>query len=58
MNKVTKKTKTKTTGKDGITPKILKIAKQVTLKPSTQLLNKSIGISVFPEKLKEAQVEK
>jgi len=53
INKVNIK---KATGKDGISPKIKKIAKPAIVKPITDLINKSIKTSEFPEKLKEAQV--
>ena len=46
----------KATGKDGIFPKILKIAKPAIVKPITDLINKTIKTSEFPKKLKEAQV--
>jgi hypothetical protein len=36
--------------------KILKIAKPVIAKPISELVNKSISLGKFPEKLKEAQV--
>ena len=53
INKVNIK---KATGKDGISPKILKIAKPVIVKPITTLINKTIETAEFPEKLKEAAV--
>ena len=53
INKVNIK---KATGKDGISPKILKIAKLVIVKPITTLINKTIETAEFPEKLKEAAV--
>jgi hypothetical protein len=34
----------------------LKIAKPVIAKPISELINKSISLAKFPEKLKEAQV--
>jgi hypothetical protein len=40
----------------GISAKILKIAKPVFAKPISELINKSISLAKFPEKLKEAQV--
>ena len=46
----------KSTGRDGISAKILKIAKQVIAKPISELVNKSISLGKYPEKLKEAQV--
>ena len=46
----------KTTGKDGISVKILKIAKPIVSKPITMLINKTIENASFPNKLKEAQV--
>jgi hypothetical protein len=46
----------KATGRDGISAKILKIAKPVIAKPISELVNKSISLAKFPEKLKEAQV--
>jgi hypothetical protein len=46
----------KATGRDGISAKILKIAKLVIAKPISELVNKSISLGKFPEKLKEAQV--
>jgi hypothetical protein len=36
--------------------KILKIVKPVIAKPISELVNKSISLGKFPEKLKEAQV--
>ena len=42
----------KATGRDGISAKLLKPA---IIKPITNLINKSINISIFSEKLKEAQ---
>jgi hypothetical protein len=42
--------------KDGIFPKILKIAEPAIVKPITDLINKTIKTSEFPKKLKEAQV--
>ena len=46
----------KATGRDGISAKLLKFAKPAIVKPITNLINKSINNSIFPEKLKEAQV--
>ena len=46
----------KATGKDGLSVKILKLAKPAVVTPITKLINKSIEHSVFPDKLKEAQV--
>ena len=46
----------KATGRDGISAKIKKIAKPVIAKPISELVNKSISLAKFPEKLKEAQV--
>ena len=46
----------KATGRDGISTKILKIAKPVIAKPISELVNKSISLGKFPEKFKEAQV--
>ena len=46
----------KATGKDGISVKILKIAKPIVSKPITMLINKTIENASFPNKLKEAQV--
>jgi uracil phosphoribosyltransferase len=45
----------KATGKDGISVKILKIAKPIVSKPITMLINKTIENASFPNKLKEAQ---
>ena len=50
------KFKKKATGRDGISAKLLKFAKPAIVKPITNLINKSINNSIFPEKLKEAQV--
>ena len=41
---------------DGISPKIIKFAQPVITNPIKVLINKSIDQSVFPEKLKAAQV--
>jgi hypothetical protein len=46
----------KATGYDGISPKIIKFAQPVITNPIKVLVNKSIDQSVFPEKLKAAQV--
>jgi len=46
----------KTTGYDEISSKILKLAKPAVVKPITELINKSLDTSVFPAKLKIAQV--
>ena len=46
----------KATGKDGISVKILKIAKPIVSKPITMLINKTIENASFPNKLKEAQI--
>ena len=46
----------KATERDGISAKIKKIAKPVIAKPISELMNKSISLAKFPEKLKEAQV--
>ena len=46
----------KATGFDGVSVKILKIAKPVIVKPITKLINMSIRNSDFPDDLKEAQV--
>jgi hypothetical protein len=40
----------------GISAKTLKIAIPVFAKPISELINKSISLAKFPEKLKEAQV--
>jgi hypothetical protein len=44
----------KVTGRDGISAKILKIAKPVIAKPISELVNKSISLGKFPEKLKRS----
>jgi hypothetical protein len=41
-----------------ISAKLLKFAKPAIVKPITNLINKSINNSIFPEKLKDAQVAK
>ena len=46
----------KTTGRDGISAKLLKLAKPVIAKPLTKMINKTITNSVFPDQLKQAQV--
>jgi hypothetical protein len=46
----------KATGYDGISSKIIKFAQPVITNPIKVLINKSIDQSVFPEKLKAAQV--
>ena len=46
----------KATGRDGISAKLLKLAKHVIAKPITKMINKTITNSVFPEQLKQAQV--
>ena len=46
----------KTTGRDGISAKLLKLAKPVIAKPITKMINKTITNSVFPDQLKQAQV--
>ena len=57
VDKQLKKLNTKkATGIDGISVKVLKLAQPVITKPITQLINKSITTSTFPDKLKEAQV--
>jgi hypothetical protein len=53
INKINTK---KATGRDGVSAKILKIAKPVIAKPISELVNTSISLGKFPEKLKEAQV--
>ena len=44
----------KATGKDGISAKLLKLAKPVIAKPITKMINKTIINSVFPDQLKQA----
>ena len=46
----------KATGNDGISPKLLHLAKPVISKPLTKLVNLSLSSSTFPDRLKEAQV--
>ena len=46
----------KATGCDGISPKIMKLAQPMIVTPIKTLINKSIESSVFPDKLKQAQV--
>ena len=48
----------KATGRDGISAKLLKLAKPVPViaKPITKMINKTITDSVFPDQLKQAQV--
>ena len=46
----------KATGKDGISVKVLKLAKPVIVEPITIMINKSFEEASFPNKLKEAQV--
>jgi len=46
----------KATGRDGISPKLLKIAKPAIVRPISNLINKTIKSSEFPDQLKEAQV--
>jgi hypothetical protein len=46
----------KAMGRDGISAKILKIAKLNIAKPISELVNKSISLDKFPVKFKEAQV--
>ena len=46
----------KATGKDGISAKMLKLAEPVIAKPVSNMINKSLKSSVFPFKLKEAEV--
>jgi len=46
----------KATGNDGISSKLVQLAKPSFLKPVTDLINMSISTSVFPDKLKQAQV--
>jgi retron-type reverse transcriptase len=46
----------KFTGFDGVSVKIMKMAKPVIVKPITKLINKSISSAKFPDNLKEAHV--
>jgi len=46
----------KATGADGISPKLLKLSKDTVSTSITSLINKSFENSVFPDKLKIAQV--
>ena len=46
----------KTTGHDGISPEILKMAQQEITNPITKLVNKSIDSSIFPADLKSTRV--
>ena len=46
----------KATGNDGISSKLVKLAKPTLIKPVTNLINKSFEISKFPDSLKMAQV--
>jgi hypothetical protein len=46
----------KATGRNGISAKLLKLAKPVIAKPITKMINKTITNSVFPDQLKQAQV--
>jgi hypothetical protein len=47
----------KLTGRDGISAKLLKLAKPVISKPIlTKIINKTMTNSVFPDQLKQAQV--
>ena len=46
----------KATGIDGISPKLLKLAKPAIAQPITNLINKILTTSKFPQNLKEAQV--
>ena len=46
----------KATAFDGVSVKIMKIAKPVIVKPITKLINKSISSAKFPDNLKEAHV--
>jgi hypothetical protein len=42
----------KATGFDGISAKMIKLAKPVVTGPITSLINKSIETSIFPDQLK------
>jgi hypothetical protein len=46
----------KATGYDGISPKILKLSKPCIVEPINFFINKCIDESIFPDKLKTAQV--
>ena len=46
----------KATGYDGISPKILKLSMPCIVEPITFFINKCIDVSIFPDKLKTAQV--
>jgi hypothetical protein len=46
----------KATRRDGISAKLLKLAKPVIAKPITKMINKTITNYVFPDQLKQAQV--
>jgi hypothetical protein len=47
----------KATGFDGISAKMIKLAKPVVTGPITSLINKSIETSIFPDQLKVVQVK-
>ena len=47
----------KATGFDGISAKMIKLAKPVVTGPITSLINKSIETSIFPDQLKVTQVQ-
>ena len=47
----------KATGRDGISAKLLKLAKPVIAKPITKMINKTITNSVFPDQLKVKQAQ-
>ena len=55
-NQINKTNVKKATGRDGISAKLLKLAKPVIAKPITKMINKTITNSVFPDQLKIAQV--
>ena len=46
----------KATGYDGISPKILQLSMPCIVEPITFFINKCIDVSIFPDKLKTAQV--
>jgi hypothetical protein len=46
----------KAAGYDGISPKILKLSMPCIVEPITFFINKCIDVSIFPDKLKTAQV--